>query len=55
VIAVEVQNRLSHKSTLPVGVFSHLDLGQMTLMLDLDRDILKMYVLTRNEVCRSGH
>ena len=32
----------------------NLDLDPMTLVLDLDLDVLKMYVRAKNEVSRSG-
>jgi len=32
-----------------------LDLDVMTLILDLDLNVLEMYLCTKNEVCRSMH
>jgi len=33
----------------------NLDLDPVTLILDLDLDVLKMYLYTNNEVCGSRH
>jgi len=42
----------------PAPTYLHLhdlDLGPMTLILDADLNILKLYLRTKNEVCRSRH
>ena len=49
----------SQRQTTHICVFSYirdvLNLDPMTLMFDLDLDIMKMYMCIKNEVCRSTY
>jgi len=55
IIQKSIKTRRAQTCALPLFCDSDLEINPVTLKLEGDLDILKMYLQTKNEVARSSH